>query len=116
MFAIWRKRLDLGDDSKLQLILDKLLMRTGDNVLFIADVFCKGRCVTGRIRMMLPLKSISLSLTVAHGLQSSSQGGWKHELVKYLEYLDPNVTKDTDTVEWWSVSRDTVYVAKRHRD
>lgn len=34
---------------------------------------------------------------------SSSQDGWKQELAKYLEYLDPDATKETDTVEWWSV-------------
>ncbi|KAI1793595.1 hypothetical protein LXA43DRAFT_885568 [Ganoderma leucocontextum] len=43
-------------------------------------------------------------------LSSSSQDGWKHELVKYLEYLDPDVTKDLDTVAWCAVGPHTIII------
>jgi hypothetical protein len=39
-----------------------------------------------------------------HSLMTQGQeGGWEAELRRYLKDLPPNVTKDTDVVEWWQV-------------
>jgi hypothetical protein len=34
--------------------------------------------------------------------------GWRSELRRYLDDMPSDVTKDTDVVEWWSVSRSSV--------
>lgn len=31
-------------------------------------------------------------------------GGWKHELCSYFSSIPADVSKDTDIIEWWSVS------------
>ena len=31
-------------------------------------------------------------------------GGWKHELRSYFSSIPADVSKDTDIIEWWSVS------------
>ena len=34
----------------------------------------------------------------------SDSSGWRDELTRYLEAVALDVTRDTDTVEWWHVS------------
>jgi hypothetical protein len=36
-------------------------------------------------------------------LSQDQEEGWEAELHRYLKDLPPNVTKDTDVVQWWQV-------------
>ena len=36
-------------------------------------------------------------------LSKDQDEGWEAELCWYLKDLPPNVTKDTDIIEWWQV-------------
>jgi len=38
-------------------------------------------------------------------LTDDAEEGWASELRRYLKSMDRDVTKDTDIVEWWQVSR-----------
>ncbi len=45
-------------------------------------------------------------------LQSvDSEDGWKHELQRYLDDPARDVKRDTDTVQWWSVSYATGHIS-----
>ena len=45
---------------------------------------------------------------------SAKNEGWAAELRRYLKDIAANVTKDTDIVQWWSVSRHSALLLSRH--
>ena len=42
----------------------------------------------------------------AHLCNAHAEDGWKTELRRYMDDPMADVTKDIDTVQWWSVSAD----------
>jgi hypothetical protein len=41
---------------------------------------------------------------------SAKNEGWAAELRRYLKDIAANVTKDTDIVQWWAVSRNGLFL------